>query len=281
MNSKRLVLYMFCMLSFTLSYSSQVLKDSLVKIRSKATFYIGWGYNRDWYSRGNIRLQNNNPQLINGTYYTYDFTVYNAKGHDRPQFDRIKDVANITIPQFSVRGGWFFNDKKDFGFEINYDHSKYVMTDYQKVRVKGQINGQYFDKDTILDPNTFLQYEHTDGANFWMFNLIKRWKIVQSKNQENNLGIIVKPGFGFVYPRTLVTIFGNSINNNWKISGIIGGVEMGLRGEFLKHGYIEFTGKGGYANYMNALVQGKGYGKASNAFWFFEAILILGYQFKI
>ena len=255
--------------------------DSLKLKMKKATFYLGWGYNRDWYSRGNIRLQNSNPQVINGKSYTYDFTVYNAKAHDRPQFDRINDVANITIPQFSVRGGAYFNNKKDFGFEINFDHSKYVVTDYQKVRVKGQINGEYFDKDTILNPDNFLHYEHSDGANFFMFSFIKRWKFKSSKDQKNNIGFILKPGFGFVYPRTDVTLFGNGINNDWKISGIVGGIEAGIRGEFLKHGYIELTGKGGYANYMNALVQGKGYGKASNTFWFFEAILILGYQFKL
>lgn len=264
---------------FTPGYSLN--GDSLKVKLHKAKFYIGWGYNRDWYSKGNVRLRNNNPQLINGTYYTYDFTVVNAKAHDRAQFDQIYDVKNITIPQFSVRLGAFFNNKSDLGFELNYDHAKYVVDDYQKVRVKGQVNGNYFDKDTVLDPNTFLHYEHTDGANFFMFALVKRWKLLRSENQKNSLGIIVKPGAGFVYPRTAVTLFGNSINNNWKISGYMAGIETGLRAEVLNRIYLEFTGKAGYANYVNALVQGKGYGKASNSFWFFEAILILGYQFKI
>lgn len=272
---KEIVLTLLLFLSI-----SGICSDSTY-VKKKRTFYLGWGYNRDWYSKGNIRLQNSNPQLINGTYYTYDFTVYNAKAQDRPQFDRIYDVANITIPQFSVRGGMFFNDKHDLGLEINYDHAKYVVQDYQKVRVAGQINGQSFDKDTILDPNTFLHYEHTDGANFIMINLVKRWKLLYTKNNDNNLGIIVKPGAGIVYPRTAVALFGNYFNNDWKISGVVAGIEAGLRAEFLKHGYLEFTGKGGYANYINTLVQGRGYGKASNQFWFFEAILILGFQFKM
>ena len=59
----------------------------------------------------------------------------------------------------------------------------------------------------------------------------------------------------------------------------MGGIEAGIRTELFKHCYTEFTGKGGYANYINSLVQGKGYGKASNTFWFAEAILILGYTF--
>ena len=260
------------------SQSDSVGTNSLKK--NKSTFYFGWGYNRDWYSKGNIHLVNNNPQLIDGKYYTYDYTVYNAIGHDRPQFDKIKDVVNITVPQFNVRMGWFFNDKKDFGIELNYDHAKYVVDDYQKARVKGQINGQGFDKDTVLNPNSFLHYEHTDGANFVMMNLIKRWILIASPKYHSNIGLIVKPGFGFVYPRTDVTVFGNRVNNNWKVSGLVAGIETGIRMEFLKNGYVEFTGKGGCADYMNALVQGKGYGKASNTFWYAEAILILGYQFN-
>lgn len=260
------------------SFNAYGLQDS-TKVKRKGKFYLGWGYNRDWYSKGNVRLVNNNPQLINGKYYTYDFTIYNAKAIDRPQFDKIKDVVNITIPQFSVRLGYFFNKKKDFGIELNYDHSKYVVVDYQTVRIKGQINGEYMDKDTILDPNTLLHFEHTDGANFWMVNFMKRWNIVKSKNGKHNLGFVAKSGFGIVYPRTDVTLFGNKVNNNWKISGIVGGIEAGLRTELFKHSYIEFTGKGGYANYINSLIQGKGYGKASNTFWFTEAILIFGYKF--
>ena len=190
-------------------------------------------------------------------------------------------MVNLTVPQFSLRIGYYFNNKKQFGFELNYDHAKYVVTDYQKVRVKGQINGEYFDKDTILNPQTFLHFEHTDGANFMMFNFVKRWKLLESENRKNCVGLIVKPGFGFVYPRTDVTIFGNRINNDWKVAGIIGGVEGGIRANYLKNGYIEFPGKAVYANYINAIIQGKGYGKASHKFWAFEAILIFGYELKL
>lgn len=257
------------------------INSSFSQTKEKGNFYFGWGYNRDWYSKSDIRLQNDNPQIINGKSYTYDFTVYDATAKDRPDFDQIKDVVNFSVPQFSTRIGYFFDNKRDFGIELNYDHAKYVVNDYQKVRVKGQINGEYFDKDTILDPQTFLHFEHTDGANFAMVNFIKRWKLIESKDKKNNIGLILKPGFGFVYPRTDVTIFGNRINNDWKVAGIIGGVETGIRAEFLKNGFIEFTGKAAYANYMNAITQGKGYGKASHKFWAFEAILILGYQFKL
>ncbi len=278
-------LYLFVILIFSCgklcSSNIQFKKDSLKNNGLKGKFYLGWGYNRNWYSKSDIRFQNNNPQQINGKTYIYDFTIYDAVATDRPDFNKINDVVNITIPQFSCRAGYFFNNKRDFGIELNYDHAKYVVNDYQKVRIKGQINNIPIDKDTILDPENFLHFEHTDGANFWMFNFIKRWKLLESPNKKNNIGLIVKPGFGIVYPRTAVALFGRYINNDWKISGVIAGVEAGVRIEFLNNGFLEFTGKAARANYINAIVQGKGYGKASHKFWAAEAILILGYQFKI
>lgn len=245
----------------------------------KSNFYLGWGYNRDWFSESTIHLENSKPQLIDGKNYTYDFKVYNVKAHDRPQFNRIHDIANITIPQFSVRGGYYFNNKSDCGIELNYDHAKYVVTDNQKVRASGQVNGLYFDQDTILDPINFLHFEHTDGANFFMIAFIKRFNLLNTKNDKNHLGICIKPGFGFVYPRTDVTIFGSRLNNKWKIAGIDAGLEISLRAELFRHLFFEFSGKAVYANYINALVQGKGFGKASHHFYAFENILVCGYQF--
>ncbi|MGZ4038356.1 MAG: hypothetical protein ACXVPQ_11045, partial [Bacteroidia bacterium] len=208
----------------------------------------------------------------------YDFTIYKVQAEDRPDFDKIKDVVNVTIPQFVVHAGWYLNDKHDFGFEINYDHTKYIVNDYQKAHIKGQFNGNSVDKDTILDPKTFLHFEHSDGANFWMFNLIKRFKIY-NPGPRLNIGFVVKAGPGFVYPRTDVTIFGERLNNNWHISGWIVGVESGLRIEFLKHGMFEFVGKGSYADYMKCLVLGLGNGTASHSFWCAQMTATLGVMF--
>lgn len=77
MRSKKInILLLLCTISSVASAS----KDSLL---CKGKFYIGWGYNRDWFTKGNIHLVNNNPQLINGTYYTYDFTIFDSKAKDR------------------------------------------------------------------------------------------------------------------------------------------------------------------------------------------------------
>jgi hypothetical protein len=237
-----------------------------------------WGYNREAYTTSTIRFQNNGSGINeNGT---YDFKVMNVKAQDRPDFDQIRDVMNPTIPQYNIRLGMWFNNKNDEGIEINYDHAKYVVTDYQTVRFRGTINGQSVDKDSILDPNYF-HFEHTDGANFWMVDYMKRINVYTSKSKNFKLGYVIKPGFGIVIPRTDVTIFGKELNNNWKISGICAGMEMAMRCELYKHFVLEFAGKAGWANYINAFVLGRGLGKASHKFGFVEGMFCFGYQFDI
>ncbi len=271
---------LFCLLTVSDFYSQDKPCDTCPGAKKKkGSFYLLWGYNRDWYAKSTIHFSNpdGDPNQQN-QFGVYDFKIYDAKAHDRSDFHQIPDVINITIPQFSSRIGYYFNDKKDQGVEINYDHAKYVVTDEQKVRIKGTAFGQSFDKDTVLDAR-YIHFEHTDGANFWIFNYMKRWKLLSSKNGKHNIGLVVKPGIGFVYPRTDVTIFGNRINNNWHISGVAAGLETGVRGEFWRHFTVEFTAKGVAANYAKCLVQGKGHGKASHKMLAFEAILCMGYTF--
>lgn len=246
----------------------------------KGNIYLMFGYTRCAYSKSDIHFvdRSNTYYPETGKYHDYDFTIYDAKANDRPDFDKIKDVINITIPQFVFRVGYYFNNKKDFGIELNYDHAKYVVNNYQTVRVKGTFNGTYVDKDTIMDPKNFLHFEHTDGANFWMINFLKRWKLYEpSKNF--NVGFVVKPGIGIVYPRTDVTMMGTRLNNKWHIAGWIVGLESGFRVEFLKNGVFELMGKGSYADYTNVLVLGKGNGKANHHFFTGQLTMTIGATF--
>ena len=272
-------------LIFSLSFASFSQTDTTSqsvskKKKKKGSIYLMWGYTRCAYSKSDIHFvdRSNTFYPATGQYHDYDFTIYDAQAKDRPDFDAIKDVVNITIPQFVVHAGYYFNNKKDIGFEISYDHSKYVVTDYQKVRIKGTFNGTYVDKDTILNPNNLLHFEHTDGANFWMGNFLKRWKLYEpSKNL--NIGVVVKPGAGIVYPRTDVTMLGTRLNNKWHIAGWIVGLESGIRVEFLKHGVFEFMGKASYADYRQVLVLGKGNGKANHHFFTGQLTMTLGGYF--
>lgn len=246
----------------------------------KGTFYFSWGYNRDFFSKSDIHFTNNTTEydVQKAQPKSYDFTVYDAKAHDRSGF---KDIlrTDLTIPQYVYRLGYFFNDKKDFGIEINFDHVKYIMDDYQTLRVKGTIHGQTIDQDTLIDPKTFLHFEHSDGANFLMLNFVKRQRLLVSKNKKHWLSGVVKVGAGPVIPRTDVILFGEPLNNKFHVAGYCMGVEAGLRYDVYKYIYLEYTAKGAWANYTDVLVLGEG--KAKHHFWTFENILVLGLQFPL
>jgi len=153
-----------------------------------------------------------------------------------------------------------------------------VVDDYQKVRIEGQIDGIWMNKDTILDPANFFHFEHTDGANFLLLNALRKWRIY-TPGKLFQLSWVLKPGGGIVIPRTDVTLFGQHLNNDWKIAGYIFGIETGVRLEFLKYGVFELVTKGSYANYMNVFVMGKGNGKANHHFFTAQITASLGLKF--
>lgn len=266
-------------LLLTLQVSSFAQSDSLKPFRQKKSqWYFTWGYTRAKYSKSSIHFKDESGKFHEHTGKTanYDFTIYDVTASDKPDFDQLGDVINFTIPQYVFRIGYSFNDK--WGIEMNYDHTKYVVDDWQNARIKGQIDGQAIDGDTILNPYNFLHFEHTDGANFWMVNAVR--KFILFKPSENFiLSAVVKPGAGIVFPRTDVTIFGERLNNNWHIAGWIAGLEMGLRIEFLRNGFFEFVGKGAYANYARSLVLGKGNGTASHKFFAGQLTATIGLKF--
>ncbi len=246
----------------------------------KGTFYFSWGYNREIFSKSDIHFKNTTTEInaTTGKPESYEFTIYNAAATDRPGFKNMLHT-DLTIPQYNYRLGYFFNNKKDLGIEINFDHTKYIMRNWQTLRIKGTIHGEYIDKDTLISPDNFLAFEHSDGANFLMLNIMKRQRLLISKNKKHWISGIGKFGAGPVIPRTQVTIFGKDLNNRFHIAGYCIGAELGLRYDFYKYFYLEYTGKGVFADYRNVLVYGEG--KAKHYFWTAETILVLGLQIPI
>jgi hypothetical protein len=236
----------------------------------KGTIYFGFGYNLDKFSKSTIYFKNSAGD-------NYDFTLTDLKAIDRDGIDHLFS-EDLTIPQFSFRIGYYFNNKKDLGIEINYDHVKYVVVQNQPTHVTGTIRGKSYDKDTIMTPD-FVMYEHTNGANYCMLDLIKRHTFLKSSNKKHWLSYVLKPGLGFVFPRSDTKLFGNRINDQYHVAGIVAGIDGGLRYDFFKHFYLETSLKGAYANYMNVRLSGNG--KAHQHFFSLEYIAILGLQFGL
>lgn len=220
--------------------------------KSSKTYYASWGYNKDWFSKSdlNLRMGLGNKYAERADYF--NLVIHDAKAKDRPDFDKITNLQTVTVPQFNARIG-FVSKQTNFGLEICYDHAKYVVTDNQTLRVTGQFHGNTVDTVMKIDPSNFLHLEHTDGANFWMCNLTKTFKLTPTYRffQLHNM---VKAGGGILIPRTDVTFLGNRKDNDFHIAGYVFGVENAIQLGLGKHFYTEVSGKYAFAYYTNALI---------------------------
>lgn len=263
---RKIILIFILILDFLSSFSQE--KKHLLK-----GMYLQWGYNAEWYTRSNIHFK-----LGNGS----DFIVHNVKASDKPDYDAIyKKPADISIPQYNYRIGFYLNKNKSKAVEVNFDHAKYVVDDFQKAHVTGSIDGINVDADSILNPATFFHVEHTDGANWLHINYVEQKTIFKKVNNPNPLlNIIYKAGAGINIPRTDFTWRGDRLNNNFHVAGYNIGVEAGLRFYILKKLFIEGTGKTGYVRYVNALADTKQIKNSylKHGFAYFEVIGLLGYD---
>lgn len=234
--------------------------------KKRFQFYLSWGYNRDWFSRSNLHFSN--PEL------GHDFVVEKVRAKDRPGFSQIIPLAkkfDFAIPQYNYRLGLFFKNKPQWGFEISFDHTKYVMVEDQTLKVRGNIFGAAIDTTMLISSTRFLHFEHTNGANFLMGNLINKKELFQSKRQR--LMLIGKLGAGIVIPKTFVIFLGEELDNKFHVAGYLSGFEASIRYQYQRV-FIDLSGKGVFANYTNVLVLPGT--KANHHFWCFEAIATLG-----
>lgn len=241
---------------FSLSLFCQVAGDTAYPVREagsftnswktdKGRFYIAWGYNKDYYSKTDVRVHDDETN-------TMDFTLYDMKAHDHPQWQDIFRVQ-MSIPQYGYRAGYWFpwNGRLGhFGIEANFDHAKYIVYDDQTVHMKGQLFGRQVDTDTLVT-YSFMHLEHTDGANFLMLNLMYRRNLYDTKHLTGFW--MLKAGAGIVIPRSDVVLFGEEWNHCFHVAGQVAGVETGLRNEFFRYFFLETTIKGAYANFANVL----------------------------
>jgi hypothetical protein len=235
---------------------------------SKGTFYFAFGYNLDWFTKSTIHFKD-------FTTDNYNFTLYSVKAVDRPAIAYIFQ-EDITLPQYSYRIGYFFNDKRDLGVEINYDHVKYIMVQNQTVHMEGQIHDAYYNKDTVL-VDSFVRYEHTNGANYFMINGVKRFNFLHAKNELHWLSAVLRAGGGLVVPRSDTYLWGHHRNDAYHVAGYVVGLDVGIRYDFLKNYFLETSGKGAFANYTHVYLYDQG--RAQQSWFSFEYIFTLGFQF--
>ena len=252
-----------------------------VHIANNRSWYISWGYNKDYWSHSDIHVSQ--PSLNN------DFIVHNVSAGDWPGWDTGIFNKNFMTPQYNIRIGHYFNAAHTWGIELSFDHTKYNTNLNQIAHITGIINGQPVNQNSALTPQYFYYAMH-NGANELMLNLVRRKPIYEMPRAKMQLAVIGKMGAGVMIPHPENTIFGQQSNVGpkawgnyfgwnhgwWQLGGWTAGVEAGFQLTFHQRIYLEMTDKEAYASLSDIQVN---QGTASQTVWLNELIGNLGVMF--
>jgi hypothetical protein len=233
----------------------------------KKEFYFSWGYNTEWYTRSTVSFSQ--PGLGN----SYRFN--RVKAHDHRGWDEGLFSKALSIPQYNYRLGLFINRKKGLAVEINFDHTKYIISD-QQVHMTGTYDKRQLDTSVNFNAANGFYYYLNNGANFLLFNIVKRWHFYQFKNIR--IDLLGKAGIGPVIPHVENALFGNKNIKGFQFGGWNIGAEAAVRATFFNRVFLEYCNKLDYARYSNLKIYE---GTAKQAFGTYEMILNLGFTFPV
>lgn len=254
---------------FILSLSFLSAQAQHKKHARKKELYFSWGYNKEWYTNSTLKIN----QAALGNNYSYK----TVKGHDHPGWNEGLFGKAFTIPQYNYRLGLFLNKKKGLAVEINFDHTKYIFAD-QQVAVKGMYNSKPIDSIVNFNAANGFYYYLNNGANFLLFNIVKRWHTLENKSGSIKLDLFAKAGIGPVIPHVENSFFGQHNNRGFQFGGWNIGVEGAARATFFNYVFLEYSNKLDYVRYSNLKVYE---GTAKHSFGTYEMILSLGFSFPV
>jgi hypothetical protein len=236
-------------------------------VGKKGQLYFSWGYNKEWYTQSNIHVR----QEALGN----DYSFRNVIGKDKPGWNTTSIFKQaISIPQYNYRMGYWF--KNNWGFEINFDHTKYQVEQQQLLHLEGKMN--FLPVDTYLINRGNLLWQLNNGANFFLFNIVHRIQVPRLQYKNFNVSLLMKGGIGFMTPHVENTILGQSNQKGFQFGGWDIGAEAALRFTFFKYAYLEYCNKAVYARYSGLKVYE---GTARQAFGCYEMIANIGFNVPI
>ncbi len=241
------------------------------KKERKGEFYFSWGYNKEWYTRSTVRVMQ--PELGN------DYKLKNISGHDHPGWDEGLFKIALSIPQYNYRLGYIFDRKRGLGWEINFDHTKFIIGD-QDAKIVGKMGNRQVDTTVAFNQANGYYYYLNNGANFLLFNLTKRWHFYEAANGNIKIDGFGKAGIGPVIPHVenRFSLRDSANDPHFQIGGWNVGVEAALRATFFKMIYLEYANKLDFASYSGLRIYK---GKARQSFGCYEMILSLGVTFPM
>jgi hypothetical protein len=236
------------------------------KKRKTGSIYFSWGYNTEWYTPSTVHIDQ--PSLGN----KYDLVQVNA--HDHKGWDMNLLHQQPSIPQYNYRLGYYFNKKQDLAFEINFDHTKYIISDGQYIQVKGTMhNAPYYNPGILFSEQNGFYYYLNNGANFLLFNIVKRIGLYADKTNKFRVDLTGKAGIGPVIPHVQNSFFGKANDPRFQLGGWNTGIETVVRATFMRYVYLELSDKIDYARYSHLEIYE---GTAHQDFATCEFVLSLG-----
>ena len=206
--------------------------------------------------------------------------IKDVVGVDRPSrfsFEKYFNFNQFSIPQYNFRMGYFIKD--NYSVSIAWDHMKYVMRQFETVKISGEINagtafdGQYANDDILLVEG-FLQFEHTDGFNSLNAE-IRRYDEFFQKGVFK-VELIEGVGIGALVPRTDAVLFNRQNADRFHFSGYEMHAMLGARVEIGKSFFTQSEIKAGYANMQDILTTVADTDRASQKLFFYQLNVIFG-----
>jgi len=260
---------LFCTVVFFALGGTLIAKDDAKDLKVKKcrirSVWGSWGYNEEWYTNSNVHIQ----QSALGNNYE----IVQAQARDHLGWNTGILNKALTIPQYNYRLGFYLNEQQDMGFELNFDHTKYLLRDPQTIHVTGTMNNQSVNEYVNFTQSNGFYYYLNNGANFFLFNFVKRWGITRSQSNNFALDFVGKAGIGPVVPHVQNMLFGEANLPHFQLGGWNTGVETVLRATIYKYAFVEFSQKVDYARYQQLSIYE---GKAHQAFGTYEIILSVG-----
>jgi hypothetical protein len=237
----RKLLFLLLLCVFASPADAQIRKHQRKRSTNAGTLFFYWGYNRTAYTGSTVHFIGSD----------YDFTMKGLRATDRqPKFDAnlYLNPANITIPQYNFRVGYYFNEK--WALSLGVDHFNYVMRHDKEVTMDGHIDmsadslwqGNYTQDTKLIDPAVF-HYEHAGGLNYLRIELMRSYDLFEIGNRRQlaltgNVGLNLGPMLtttNFLFAKEQST-------RSTALSGYGIGANASARLEFFKHVFIQAEG---------------------------------------
>ena len=269
-------IFLVCLLNGCGSQDVLAQNSRLMKSGHKNEIYIYWGWNRGFYTRSDIHLHGE----------TYNFILHDVVATDRQTPFDLNPYLNpvmMTVPQTNFRLGWFFSDRYNLSF--GFDHMKYVVQQYQMVKISGIIRGtgtnydrSYDNDDLEINPD-FMQLEHTNGLNYLNLELrrmdqIAEWGKVQ-------LNVTEGVSAGVLMPRTDAELLTFEDNDRYHVSGYGLGLVAGINITFFRHFFLQGEAKGGYISMPSLRTTPYDTDKGDQAFFFGQYNFVFGFTVNL